>query len=257
MKKIIALFLGFILLVSCGATRYISVNNQESASIAIEVLYSNHPELVRYYDEGVLSITSLKEIRTETGYDYDIRYKFVKYYYRNYEEKMLCLEERFPELYTLYINGTIEITSLYKYVDRYGEIRYHASYRRLNEIYYDNYYHGGYRIHYRSRPYRMSPPPPPPKPRPNVGPKPRPDNPPRPRPNNEPNVKPRPKQDNPPQSRPNNSSNVRRPDSQSQSRPNNSTVRPNNQPSRSTNPSTPSRSNSNSGNGGSGGRRGR
>ena len=209
MKKIITLLLGILLFVSCGATRYISLDNQDAAFDAVEVLYNKYPELVRYYEEGVLQITSLKEVRTEMGYDYKIKYRFIKYYYRDYAEKMACLKERFPELYTLYTNGTIEVTSIYKYVDEYGEIRHHASYRRLYDFYYDNvplvYPYGGYRYYYRVRPIppRMSPPPHPPKPRPNnppsANPGPRPNDRPQARPNN-----PQTRPNNPPSSRPSN-----------------------------------------------------
>lgn len=179
MKKIITLLLGILLFVSCGTTRYINLDNTEASHNAVTILYNRHPELVKYYEDNVLLITSMKEIRTDFGYDYDIRYRFIKYYYKDYTERMLCLKERFPELYVLYTNGAIEITSIYKYVDDYGEIRYHVSYRNVYDSYYYSYpnvYPHIGRYYYRSRPVpnRMSPPPPPPKPKPDVKPNDRP-----------------------------------------------------------------------------------
>ena len=41
------------------------------------------------------------------------------------------LRELFPDVYYMYINGLIKITSFYKYVDRdTGKIRHHISFRR-------------------------------------------------------------------------------------------------------------------------------
>lgn len=194
MKKIISLLLGLLLFVSCGATRYVNLDNVEASRNAVAVLYNKHPELVRYYEENVLLITSMKQTRTESGYDYNIKYRFIKYYYRDFSEKMECLKEKFPELYTMYTNGTIEITSIYKYVDEYGEIRYHATYKRAGDYYYYDSYpliypYSGYRYYYRYRPVypRVSPPPPL-----------------RPTPNNPPSTRPAPRRDNPPAASPGN-----------------------------------------------------
>lgn len=194
MKKFLAFILGLLLVTSsCSAGRYVSLNNPEVEFSATEVLYNKYPELVNYYEEGVLKITSLREIRTEAGYDYKIKYRYIKKHL-TYEERMIVLKELYPELYTMYVNGTIEITSMYKYVDDYGTIRYHVSYRRLYDFYYESvpliHPYGGYRYYYRPRPApRLAPPPPAPKPRPN--------NPPQARPNN-------PRPNNPPAARPNN-----------------------------------------------------
>ena len=101
MKKLIALLITMLLVVSsCSAGRYVSINDTEREFSAVEVLYNQHPELVPYYEAGVLKITSLREVRSEVGYTYDIRYKFVKKYLYD-EERYLCLKEYYPELYDL------------------------------------------------------------------------------------------------------------------------------------------------------------
>ncbi len=224
MKKIISLLLGLILFVACGTSRYTGVNNHEITPNAVEVLHTIYPELVRYYDEGVLRITSMKRVETETGYDYKIKYKFVRYYYTDYTERMICLKEMFPDFYKLHLDGAIEVTSIYKYVNEYGEIKHHISYRKLYvPYYYDSapvyYPYGRYRIYRRLTPIppRMSPPPPP---RQKPGPE----------PNNTRNARPRTSPGNH-QTGPSNQSSVR---------PNNSQTRPNNPPS--SRPSNPPRS---------------
>ena len=182
MKKLFAFILGLGLLASCASGRYISLNNPQAEFDAVEILYNQHPELVNYYEEGVLKITSLREVKVGDGYDYQLKYKFVKRHYYDYTERMNCLKEKFPELYTMYVNGTIEINQLYKYVDSYGEIRHHVSYRRLYDFYYDTapliYPYNGYRYYYRPRPMppRVAPNPRPPRPQPNVRPDRRPQN---------------------------------------------------------------------------------
>lgn len=187
MKKLLTFLLGLTMLVSCSTSRYISLADPQAEFDAVEILYNQHPELVNYYEEGVLKITSLREVKVANGYDYQIKYKFVKRHYYDYAERMTCLKEKYPELYTMYVNGTIEINSLYKYVDDYGVIRHHVSYRRLYDFYYDNvpliYPYGGYRYYYRPRPIppRVGPPP---RPRPNnPPPKATPNRPPRQQPN--------------------------------------------------------------------------
>ena len=198
MKKLIALLVTMLLVVSsCSAGRYISLNNPEREFSAVEVLYNQHPELVPYYEAGVLKITSMREIRTEMGYNYDIKYKFVKRHLYD-EERYLCLKENYPELYDLYVNGVINIRSVYRYVDSDGVIRYHVTYSRIYDYFYESvpliHPYGGYRLHYRPRPApRIAPAPPRPRPQGH--------NPP---PQARPNDRPRPQGGNHPQARPNN-----------------------------------------------------
>ena len=138
MKKLIALLVTLLLVVSsCSAGRYVSINNSEREFSAVEVLYNQHPELVPYYEAGVLKITSLREIRSEVGYTYDIRYKFVRKYLYD-QERYQCLKEYYPELYDLYINGVINIRSVYRYVDDNLAIRHNVTYSRLYDYYYEN-----------------------------------------------------------------------------------------------------------------------
>lgn len=185
MKKLFIALISSLMLMSCASGRYISLADPQAEFDAVEILYQQHPELINYYEEGVLKITSLREIETTNGYDYRIKYKFVRYYYDDYSERMAVIKEKFPEIYALYTNGVIEISSLYKYVNDYGEIRHHVSYRRLYDFdygYYPYIYpYGGYRYYYHPR--IIIRPSPQPKPRPEAKPS-------QPRPNRQPQARP-------------------------------------------------------------------
>ena len=150
--------------------------------------------------EGVLRVNSLKEVVLADGtVDYKVKYSFVRYYYRDFNERIAAVKANYPELYDMYISGVIDIDSVYKYVDKEtGVIRLKVNYSRIYDYYY-RYYpgaYGGTRIyHYGPRVYplaprRMQPPPPQPRPEPN---RPRPDA----RPGND-------RPNNPPAARPNN-----------------------------------------------------
>jgi len=198
MKRfLLTIMMMLMVLVSCGTTNYVSrrtVNEMDEISY---VLANYYPQLHTYYMEGVMDVTSMKEIILEDGtVDYKINYHFIRYYYRNYSDKMDVVRVHFPELYDMYTSGVIEINSVYKYVDKNtGAIRHHCSYNRV----YDYYYHyyprfGGTHLYYRARPI--------PPPRPRVEPAPRPgQNPPPPRPRED-NVRP----NNPPRQTPNTNS---------------------------------------------------
>lgn len=197
MKKfLLTLMMMLTVLVSCGTTNYVSrrtVNEMDEISY---VLANYYPQLHEYYMEGVMDVDYMKEVVLEDGtVDYKIKYHFMRYYYKNYSDRIEALKLHFPELYQMYVSGVIEINSLYKYVEKKsGIIRHHCSYSRIYDYYY-NYYPrlGGSHIYYRARPLRPAPP------RPRVEPNPRPrldarpNNPPRPQ--NQPNVRP----NNPPQ----------------------------------------------------------
>lgn len=157
MKKFILLVLSALLMISCSVQR--PVYNYAGVPVA-EVLQMTHPELVRYYNEGVLEVTSIKESVIDGFPSYRVNYRFVRYYYYG-SERTMCLRERFPEIYNLYRSGLIRISSVYKYVDsRTLEIRHAVDYRSVigaNIHYGPNiYYHNGTRYY-----YRPSPPPPP------------------------------------------------------------------------------------------------
>jgi len=165
-KFFITLMMMLMILVSCGTTNYVSrrtVNEMDQISY---VLANYYPQLHEYFLEGVMTVDYLKEIVLEDGtLDYKLKYHFTRYYYRNEYEITEILKNNYPELYDMYVSGVIEITSLYRYVEkRTGKMKYHISYRRV----YDYYYHyyprlGGTHIYYRPRPIppmRQSPPPP-------------------------------------------------------------------------------------------------
>ena len=162
---------------ACSAQRRISMANPQVEFDATEILYNQYPNLVPFYEEGVLKITSL----VERNGVYDIKYKFVKYRYNDYGEMIACLKERFPELYELYTGGMIRVNSLYKYVDTDDMvIRYHVGYRMVYDYYYYSsgiYPYNGYRFIYRPRTYVRPPrvaPAPAPRPQPHHGGGPRP-----------------------------------------------------------------------------------
>ena len=179
---------------SCAPTRYVSQRRVTEMDEVSYVLANHYPQLHYYYMEGVLRVNSLKEVvLPDNTVDYKVNYDFVRYYYGNYTERMEVLKTNYPELYQMYVNGVIEVTSLYKYVERdTGKIRHRVSYRRIYDYYYRYYpgIHDGVHIYYRPRPrYQPAPPP-----RPDV----RQNNPPRRQPNIRPNNPPRQQQDTQP-----------------------------------------------------------
>lgn len=202
MKKfyLILLMILTIIVSSCGTASYASrrtVNEMDEISY---VLANYYPQLHNYYMEGVMDVDSMKEIVLEDGtVDYKIKYHFIRYYYRNYSDRIDALKLHFPELYELYVSGVIDINSVYKYVDKNtGAIKHHCSYSRIYDYYYRYYprYNGVHINYYRPR---VRPTPPPPRPRvepqrpPQNRPEARPNNPPRQNPggNSRPNNPPR------------------------------------------------------------------
>ena len=190
MKKVLlTIIMMLTVLVSCGTTNYVSrrtVNEMDEISY---VLANYYPQLHNYYMEGVMDVDSMNEVVLEDGtVDYKINYHFMRYYYRNYSDKIDALKLHFPELYEMYVSGLIEINSLYKYVDKQtGMIKHHCSYSRVYDYYYRYYprYNGVHIDYYRPR---VRPTPPPPRPR--VEPQRPPQNKPDVRPNNPPKQNP-------------------------------------------------------------------
>lgn len=137
MKKFIILLFTLIL-TSCATAGYATRDTYEGKNIDVRhVLEQCYPELVTYYDEGVLRVTSIYRNVNNTGNcDYNIRYKYVKYYYTNYNEILMLLQDYYPSLYDQYRLGRIAITSVYKYVDSRGVIRHNVSYRSIYQPYY-------------------------------------------------------------------------------------------------------------------------
>ena len=183
---------------SCGTTRYATQRTVDAMDEVSYVLANYYPQLHTYYMEGVLRVTSLKEVVLADGtVDYKVKYNFVRYYYRDFNERIEAVKVNYPELYEMYISGVIDIDSVYKYVEKEtGRIRLHVSYSRIYDYYY-RYYpgaYGGTRIYrysprvYPIAPRRMQPPPPQPRPQPD---RPRPDvRPGNDRPNNPPATRP-------------------------------------------------------------------
>jgi hypothetical protein len=207
MKKLVLAIISMVMLFSCASGRYINLTDPQAMFDAGEILYRQHPELANYYDQGVLQITSLREVNVGDGVDYRIKYRFVKHHIYDYSDRMMILKDKFPELYEMYVSGLIEITSLYRYVNDYVEIKYHVSYRRIYDFYYDYhpylYPYGGYRYYYRSRPL------PPPSPRVEPAPRPNDNRPPQARPNDPPRQQPNTNPSNPPRRQPNTTPQVR------------------------------------------------
>lgn len=167
-----------MIFVSCATASYANQRRVNEMDEISYVLANHYPQLYTYYMEGVLDVDSMKEVVLEDGtVDYKVKYHFMKYYYRNYSEMMEVLKNHFPELYQMYLNGVIEVTGIYKYVDRdTGVIRNHVLYRRIYDFYYEPtiipYNHT--RLFYRPRPmplprYRPAPPPSKPQPGPRPG----------------------------------------------------------------------------------------
>ena len=197
MKKFLIVLMLTIGLASCATTRYANQRTVFEMDEISYVLANYYPQLYEYDLAGVLKVNSLKEVVLEDGtIDYKVNYKFVRYYYRDFNEKMAVVKENYPELYDMYISGVIDIGTVYNYVDKNtGKIKLHVSYRQIYDYYYRHYpgAYGGTRIYYYGpriyprAPRRMQPAPPQPRPEPN-----------RPRPGLRPNDRP----NNPPQGNP-------------------------------------------------------
>ena len=167
MKKI-RIFLAMLLLAvvtSCATSALAQRRITEMDEEAI-IMQERYPQLFNYYMEGVLKVNSLRAYVNENGeVDYNLKYSFVRYYYRNHYDMVETLRVHLPDLYYLYSNGIVDVTSLYKYVDvETGQIRYRARYRSIYDYYYDYYPRlGGVHLYYRPR---INRPVPPPRPRP-------------------------------------------------------------------------------------------
>ena len=167
MKKYL-IIIALALLTACGTSRYATQRTIQDMDEVSYVLANYYPQLHEYYMEGVLKVKSIKEAITETGEPaYNVKYSFCRYNYPNFNDRMEALKTYYPEVYQMYLNGVVEITSFYKYVDKdTGKIMHHVSFRRIYDFYYGEtlvpYHHT--RIFYRPRPL------PPPRPRPEARP---------------------------------------------------------------------------------------
>lgn len=156
MKHLLTILAAVLVMASCSTTRYVSVDKPEVNFDAEQVLYEQHPELVEYYEAGVLKITSLKEVIGEDGIaTYDIKYVFTKHYITDYHEQVTTLKEYFPEIYIMYVNGAIKIHSIYRFVNEEGQIGRCVNYSPIYDFYYyyQPFFHpyGGYRFDYLPR----------------------------------------------------------------------------------------------------------
>ena len=127
-----------LLLTACGASQYISQRYVDEIDQISTVLANHYPQLYQYYLEGVMEVTYLKEVELQDGtFDYKLKYKFTRYYFNTYEEKIEALRTYYPQIYQMYISGAIVIRSIYKYVDKYtGEICCHVSWSSIYDYYY-------------------------------------------------------------------------------------------------------------------------
>lgn len=167
MKKLFYLLCTAIMVLSCSTTRYVATDTEPIPQIDVrDVLVQCYPNLVPYYDEDVLVVKSIRRRGGEfDNPNYIVKYRFVKYYYSDHNEMVACLQARYPDLYEAYASGKIVITSLYKYVDDNGLIRYSVAYKSVYEpyyvyrpliyprTYYWRYHHPHYSRIYRARPH--------------------------------------------------------------------------------------------------------
>lgn len=138
MKSLLRLFyaLGVVLLLlsSCSTlfsaqgskVRYVNDTFEKIRILEKEGKYT----YVEYLETGVATIP-VKEITDETG---TVKYEIGTPLYRNayvqdFDTQMALLKDNFPELYSLYVNGSIVLNNMYKYVDRNtGIIKVHVGY---------------------------------------------------------------------------------------------------------------------------------
>lgn len=177
MKKYL-IIIALALLTACGTSRYATQRTIQDMDEVSYVLANYYPQLHEYYMEGVLKIKSVKEVITDEGEPaYNVKYDFCRYNYPNFNDRMEALKTYYPEVYQMYLNGVVEVTSFYKYVDKdTGKIMHHVSFRRIYDFYYNTGpYYGGTRLIYRPRPFpnfrpRVEPRPVRPQPKPEAGP---------------------------------------------------------------------------------------
>lgn len=142
MRRLFLIIITMVLIAtmnSCAIVQqpYVSYdkNTAEPVKDRYEIYQAIHsyPRLEHYYDEGVVQIISVQKVQATNlnSTEYIIKYRYCKYYITDYSEQMSVLQEQFPEIYRLYCNGRINITQMYKYVDRNEHIQTHISYYLL------------------------------------------------------------------------------------------------------------------------------
>jgi len=138
-------------MISCSTSRYIASTDSDYESYRVHQIFETHyPELLEYYDNDLIKVNSIKEIRSEDGsVDYKLNYHFVKHYYYDYDIISL-VRDNMTDLYRMYTNGIIDLVSAYKYVDKNdGRIKYHITYRHIGYDRIYNYYYPRYLSPYR------------------------------------------------------------------------------------------------------------
>lgn len=165
MRKLITIILAMLLLMSCASQRQAVISDGDRDSQTLQILSENYPELVYYYNENVLDIRSIRVVELPDGSaGYKVKYRFKRYYYQGYVERMDCLKLYFPELYNMYCMGLVSIYTMYKYVDeRTGQIGHYVAYLRGSSYfyeaqpYYSPYYRPYFRRHLRPLPHSYGP----------------------------------------------------------------------------------------------------
>lgn len=96
-----------------------------------EIVHLYYPNLVEYYDEGVMDVVWLyQETLGDGSTQYDIRYKFVNNYYEG-EELEKVLREQYPDIYMMRRGGFLKDVCAYKFVDKAtGKILTYVAYNR-------------------------------------------------------------------------------------------------------------------------------
>ena len=139
MKKAFQIIITMILAVimnSCAIVQkpYVSYdkNSAETVKDKYEIYQAiqSYPSLKHYYDEGVISIVSVKKVKAIylNNSEYIIKYRYCKNYITDYSEQMTILKEDFPEIYNLYCIGKINLVEMYKYVGENQNVQTHISY---------------------------------------------------------------------------------------------------------------------------------
>ena len=134
--------LTLLILASCGATNQVMTYNNHVVLSYKDITDPNeqgsfitnqHPELVKYYKEGLLRIRHLREYQLEDGKtDWDFKYGFRDKEIEDYGEQMEVLKSHFPEIYNMYCIGKAEIEEITEYVEEdTGKIKYNVEWKRL------------------------------------------------------------------------------------------------------------------------------
>lgn len=133
MRRYLHIVVGIICILSfasCTPTKFAGMQKRRILSDYEQeyIIKREYPHMSEYFKERVIWVTKLNEYRDLKGnVYYDLGYIFKSRKIRDYNEQMRVLRENFPEIYDLYKQGKVVLSSVKVYVKR-KTIRYNIEY---------------------------------------------------------------------------------------------------------------------------------